>query len=314
MAGQIRDKGCPKAHCLKRPTDAAKVLEYWSPAPLLEGDPSKDAAAPVELRQPAEEVEFSSDSSVGRGRRSAAPRGRRRGSSTEGSSSDVSMLTSLWVSLAKSRARHEEEKEEEEEASNRVSPPLQDVEMQDPHHDEGAARVVAATCEVPAIEVVRTTEVPANEIERTQAEPSEGVRTPPAEEEAKEDESLGCHLVKCTKVAHEWDEIILLPLSALVELSEQAAQELAEGSTAIGRVVELEARVAELEAQGRQMEAERVKAEVAQRKEERELEACTKANEELQKLREVAEAREAATEEKLRLEQQARREAEDQVA
>ena len=37
-----------------------------------------------------------------------------------------------------------------------------------------------------------------------------------------------------------------------------------------------------------------------------ELEACTKANEELQKLREVAEAREAATEEKLCLEQQAR--------
>ena len=34
-----------------------------------------------------------------------------------------------------------------------------------------------------------------------------------------------------------------------------------------------------------------------------ELEACTKANEELQKLREVAKAREAATEEKLRLEQ-----------
>ena len=38
-----------------------------------------------------------------------------------------------------------------------------------------------------------------------------------------------------------------------------------------------------------------------------ELEACTKANGELQKLREVAEAREAATEEKLHLEQQARR-------
>ena len=34
-----------------------------------------------------------------------------------------------------------------------------------------------------------------------------------------------------------------------------------------------------------------------------ELEACTKPNEELQKLREVDEAREAATEEKLRLEQ-----------
>ena len=38
-----------------------------------------------------------------------------------------------------------------------------------------------------------------------------------------------------------------------------------------------------------------------------ELEACTKAHVELQKLREVAEAREATTEEKLHLEQQARR-------
>ena len=27
MAGQIRDKGCPKAHCLKRPTDAVSLLE-----------------------------------------------------------------------------------------------------------------------------------------------------------------------------------------------------------------------------------------------------------------------------------------------
>ena len=44
----------------------AKVLEYWSPAPLPDGDPGKDAAAPAELLQPAEEeAEFSSDSSVG---------------------------------------------------------------------------------------------------------------------------------------------------------------------------------------------------------------------------------------------------------
>ena len=27
MAGQIRDKGYPKAHCLKRPTDAVSLLE-----------------------------------------------------------------------------------------------------------------------------------------------------------------------------------------------------------------------------------------------------------------------------------------------
>ena len=44
----------------------AKVLEYWSPAPLPEGGPGKDAAAPAELREPAEEkAEFFSDSSVG---------------------------------------------------------------------------------------------------------------------------------------------------------------------------------------------------------------------------------------------------------
>jgi len=112
-------------------------------------------------------------------------------------------------------------------------------------------------------------------------------------------------------------------------LSEQAAQELAEGSTAVSRVAELEARVAELEAWSRQLEARKVEAVEALRKEKHgnepgrclpspfcvvlfltccclELEACTKANEELQKLREVAEAREAATKEKLRLEQQAR--------
>ena len=44
----------------------SKVLEYWSPAPLPEGDPEKDVAAPAELHQPAEvEAEFSSDSSMG---------------------------------------------------------------------------------------------------------------------------------------------------------------------------------------------------------------------------------------------------------
>ena len=58
-----------------------------------------------------------------------------------------------------------------------------------------------------------------------------------------------------------------------MELSEQAAQELAEGSTAIGRVAELEARVAELEAQGCRLEAEKVKAEEALHKEKRGVES-----------------------------------------
>ena len=50
-------------------------------------------------------------------------------------------------------------------------------------------------------------------------------------------------------------------------MSEQAAQEVAKGSTAIGQVAGLEARVADLEARSRQLEANKVKAEDALRKE-----------------------------------------------
>ena len=67
------------------------------------------------------------------------------------------MLTSPRVSPAKSRARRgEEKKKEEEEASNRVSPPLQDVEMQDPPRNEGAGHVVIEAREVPTVEVAWT--------------------------------------------------------------------------------------------------------------------------------------------------------------
>jgi hypothetical protein len=44
----------------------AKVLEYWSPAPLLEGDAWKDAAAPADLKETeVADLEVSSDSSDG---------------------------------------------------------------------------------------------------------------------------------------------------------------------------------------------------------------------------------------------------------
>ena len=52
-------------------------------------------------------------------------------------------------------------------------------------------------------------------------------------------------------------------------MSKQAAQELAEGSTAISQVVGLEARVAELEARSFHLEANKVKAEDALHKEKR---------------------------------------------
>ena len=113
MQGVIRDKGCPKAHCLKQPTRAvsvlrfselfcfyselfcfdpelffpcfpyaahplgcnqlrmssflqAKVLEYWSPAPLPEGDAGKKVAAQANLKgTEAAGLEVSSNSSGG---------------------------------------------------------------------------------------------------------------------------------------------------------------------------------------------------------------------------------------------------------
>ena len=64
------------------------------------------------------------------------------GSSTEGGSIDAALLTTPRASPVKSRARREEEEKEEEEASNRVSPPLQDVEIQDSPRSEGAGHVV----------------------------------------------------------------------------------------------------------------------------------------------------------------------------
>jgi hypothetical protein len=85
--------------------------------------------------------------------------------------------------------------------------------MQDPPRDEGTVGVEVGALEVLAIVVVRTTEVPAIEAERTLAEPTEGIRPPPAKEDAEEDKTLGSHMVECAKLAHEWVEVSLLPLS-----------------------------------------------------------------------------------------------------
>ena len=70
--------------------------------------------------------------------------------------------------------------------------------------------------EVSAIEVVRTTEIPAIEAERTRAESIEGVRTPPAKEEAGEDEegvgTVSIKHVESAKIAQGLIEVSpLLP-------------------------------------------------------------------------------------------------------
>ena len=65
-----------------------KVLEFWSPTPLPEGDAGKDTTTPANLKKPeAADLEVSSDSSIGDGSDvevtgasapPAAPRRRRR--------------------------------------------------------------------------------------------------------------------------------------------------------------------------------------------------------------------------------------------
>jgi len=69
--------------------------------------------------------------------------------------------------------------------------------------------VAVGALDVPAIEEVRTVEVPAIGAERARADSTEGVRPPPAKEEAEEDESLGSHMVECAKRTHEWVEVSL---------------------------------------------------------------------------------------------------------
>ncbi|RLN40608.1 orf3 [Panicum miliaceum] len=66
VSGEVRDKGCPKAYCLKRPTTQEKIVLFWCPAPLPEGQQGKAVDPPAGLALPAADVgSFSSDSSIG---------------------------------------------------------------------------------------------------------------------------------------------------------------------------------------------------------------------------------------------------------
>ena len=73
--------------------------------------------------------------------------------------------------------------------------------------------------DVPAIEVVKTVEVLTIEAERTRAESTEGVRPPPAMEEAEEGEdkeedgTVSGKLVASAKLAQGLVEVSLLPHS-----------------------------------------------------------------------------------------------------
>ena len=88
------------------------------------------------------------------------------------------------------------------------------MEMQDPPRDEGAVNVGVGALDVPAIEEVRTVEVPAIGAERVRANSTEEAGPSPSKEEAKEDVSLGSHIVECAKLTHEWVEVS--PFAALL--------------------------------------------------------------------------------------------------
>ncbi|RLN38929.1 hypothetical protein C2845_PM01G43930 [Panicum miliaceum] len=66
VSGEVRDKGCPKAYCLKRPTTEEKIVSFWCPAPLSEGQQGKAVSPHAGLALPAADVgSYSSDSSIG---------------------------------------------------------------------------------------------------------------------------------------------------------------------------------------------------------------------------------------------------------
>ena len=92
--------------------------------------------------------------------------------------------------------------------------------MQDPPRDEGAVNVGVGALDVLAIEEVRTVEVPAIGAERARADSTEGVRPPPAKEEADEDEdekgdsTVSVKLVESAKIAQGLVEVS--PFAALL--------------------------------------------------------------------------------------------------
>ncbi|RLN21844.1 hypothetical protein C2845_PM07G10810 [Panicum miliaceum] len=77
VSGEVRDKGCLKAYCLKRPTTEEKIMSFWCPAPLLEGQQGKAVDPPAGLAMPAADVgSYSSGSSIGAQQDGVTPRGR----------------------------------------------------------------------------------------------------------------------------------------------------------------------------------------------------------------------------------------------
>ncbi|RLN21864.1 hypothetical protein C2845_PM07G38920 [Panicum miliaceum] len=66
VSGEVRNKDCLKAYCLKRPTTEEKIVSFSCPMPLPEGQQGKAVSPPAGLALLAAYVgSFSSDSSIG---------------------------------------------------------------------------------------------------------------------------------------------------------------------------------------------------------------------------------------------------------
>ncbi|RLN12401.1 hypothetical protein C2845_PM09G11440 [Panicum miliaceum] len=65
VSREVRDKGWPKAYCLKRPTTEEKIVSFWCPMPPPERQHGNAVNPPTRLALPAADVgSFSSNSSI----------------------------------------------------------------------------------------------------------------------------------------------------------------------------------------------------------------------------------------------------------
>ncbi|RLN03835.1 hypothetical protein C2845_PM13G17930 [Panicum miliaceum] len=105
VSGEIHNKGCPKAYCLKRPTAEKKVVSFWCPAPLPEGQQGSRAR---QKRRPTRKMAASKAQRGG-----VAPRGTSQGE-TDAAAEKAGLTT----------PKPEEEDQEEERGRPARSPSL----------------------------------------------------------------------------------------------------------------------------------------------------------------------------------------------
>ncbi|RLN12163.1 retrotransposon protein, putative, unclassified [Panicum miliaceum] len=259
VSGEVHDKGCPKAYCLKRPTTellAEKIVSFWCPTPPPEGQQGKAVDPPAGLALPAADVgSFSSDSSIGSESDDVAE--------VSGPAA-VDESTCRRVSLSGAKRKAEvstHEASSAEVAKGELSP---------------AERPLARP---------RLIERPAAKTEEAKGEAAESEPSQVVQE-LPEEETPGEALLEAAQRAAEVTQ-------ALADLSRRAASQLEEGDGLASRVLQLEEELQVLKWQhskaSKKQSAKRKELKMANETMARERKAIVAANGELHRLREGAE-------------------------